>query len=827
MSPYFSDVKLAIRNLSRSPWFTAVGVLMLALGIGGATAMFSIVEGIFMRPLAFAKAERLMVISDDIRSDTGEDNGAPGVTAADVGYYSREAQSFESLGSYAATFFELSGKGNPAQIIAARVSGTLFPTLGVQPLLGRVFTQQETEQQELAVVLSYFTWQARFNGQPDILGKKIILNRRPYVIVGVMPRDFQFPLNPGHGNRTELWVPLILEPNERDMLTAWAIWKYQMVGRLKPGATQAEAMSDVARVAKQMMRDGPPFMAKFSIHPIVRPLHESVVEEARPLVSTLSLAVAAVLMIVCANLSGLLLTRAIRRRKDVALRLALGVRATTLLRQAILEAMTLAVAGGLLGLGLAATTLRVVVSLLPETFPLADTVSLDWRVVLFELGLVVLTGVACGLVPVIVALRTNVNDALKQGGRSGALAGRNSGMSSALVIAEIGFTMVLLTASGLLLRSFEKMRRAELGFQPDHTLVATYALPKEKYGTQAAVDAFNKEILHRLRAVPGITKAGLTSFLPIYSSDQGGFIAEGSPSAANGNLQDFATQSDVSGDYFDAAGIPLILGRLFTEADNAGGQPVVIVNRKLAEKSWPGQNPLGKRLRGGMQGVPSTWRTVIGEVANVKETSPDYPPTAQYYVPSVQVKPIASSNALHDSERYIVLRTTIAPEQLENMLFRTVQSMDSQLPLTQVQTMVEAVSTSEAPRLRGTAVVSLFAALAVLLTVSGIYSVVAFSVALRRREIAIRMALGSQRLGMIRLVISSGVRPAIVGCAIGLLGSALVSRLLESFLFEVRVLDPLVITVASSFVLILALAASLLPAVRAASIDLVQALRGD
>jgi putative ABC transport system permease protein len=827
MSPYFSDLKLAIRNLSRSPWFTAVGVLMLALGIGGATAMFSIVEGIFMRPLAFAKAERLMVVSDDIRSETGEDDGEPGVTAADVGYYSRETQSFESLGSYETAFFELSGDGNPAQINAARVSGTLFPTLGVQPLLGRVFTQQETEQQELAVVMSYFTWQARFNGQPDILGKKIILNRRPYVIVGVMPRDFQFPLNPGHGNRTELWVPLILEPNERDMLTAWAIWKYQMVGRLKPGATQAEAMTDVGSVAKQMMRDGPPFMAKFRIHPIVRPLHESVVEEARPLVWTLSLAVAAVLMIACANLSGLLLTRAIRRRQDVALRLALGARATTLLRQAILEAMTLAVTGGLLGLGLAATTLRVLVSLLPETFPLADTISLDWQVVVFELGLVVLTGVTCGLVPVIVALRTNVNDALKQGGRSGALAGGHSRMSSTLVIAEIGFTMVLLTASGLLLCSFEKMQRAELGFEPDHTLVAAYALPKEEYGTQAAVDAFNKEILHRLRAMPGITKAGLTSFLPIYSSDQGGFIAEGSPSAANGNLHDFATQSDVSGDYFDAAGIPLIRGRLFTEADNAGGQPVVIVNRKLAEESWPGQNPIGKRLRGGMQGVPSTWRTVIGEVANVKETSPVYPATEQYYVPSVQVKPIVSSNALYDSERYIVLRTTIAPEQLENMLFRTVHSMDSQLPLTQVQTMVQAVSTSEAPRRRGTAVVSLFAALAVLLTVSGIYSVVAFSVALRRREIAIRMALGSQRLGMIRLVISSGARLAFIGCVIGLLGSVLVSRLLESFLFEVRVFDPLVITVASSFVLILALAASLLPAVRAASIDLVQALRGD
>jgi putative ABC transport system permease protein len=340
MSPYFSDVKLAIRNLSRSPWFTAVGVLMLALGIGGATAMFSIVEGIFMRPFAFAKAERLMVISDDIRSETGEDDGEPGVTAADVGYYSRETQSFESLGSYEATLFELSGDGNPARINAARVSGTLFPTLGVQPLLGRVFTQQETEQHELAVVLSYFTWQARFNSQPDILGKKIILNRTPYVIVGVMPRDFQFPLNPGHGNRTELWVPLILEPNEREMLTAWAIWKYQMVGRLKPGATQAEAMTDVGSVAKQMMRDEPPFMARFRIHPVVRPLHESVVEEARPLVWTLSLAVAAFLMIACANLSGLLLTRAIRRRQEVALRLALGARATTLFRQAILNTAT-------------------------------------------------------------------------------------------------------------------------------------------------------------------------------------------------------------------------------------------------------------------------------------------------------------------------------------------------------------------------------------------------------------------------------------------------------------------------------------------------------
>ena len=370
-----------------------------------------------------------------------------------------------------------------------------------------------------------------------------------------------------------------------------------MVGRLKPGVTPAQAVSDAGRVAAETVRNYPAFMAGFSMHPVVRPLQEETVEQARPLVRTLFLAVAVVLLIACANLAGLLLVRAIRRRREVAVRLALGASAATLLRQAILESLVLSVTGGVLGLALAAVALRVGVSLLPETLPRINEIGLDWVVVGFALGLAILTGGICGLAPAFAAIRTSVNDTLKEGGRTGTSGGGHARLRSALVVAEIAIALVLLAASGLLLRSFEKMREVNLGFQPDHTLVAAYGLPQKQYATQAAVDEFNHELLRRLQALPGVKSVGLTSFLPASGNNSNSaFVAEGYVAPKAGSI-DLATTIRLQGDYFQAMGIPLLRGRTFTPEDKEGAQLVVIVNHKLAEQSWPGQNPIGKRLR--------------------------------------------------------------------------------------------------------------------------------------------------------------------------------------------------------------------------------------
>ncbi|MGA7524195.1 MAG: ABC transporter permease [Acidobacteriaceae bacterium] len=826
-----NDLKLAVRHLLKSPGFSMTAVLMLALGIGATTAIFSIVEGVLLRPLPFPHSDRLVILSDTISGAEINGQNEAGVTGPDIVAYSRDTHSFSALGGYTFASYELSGLGAPAQVMASRMTPGVFSALEVAPLLGRTFTPEEDQQHQQVAVLSYSTWQSRFHGDPNILGKKILLDRKPYIVTGVMPRSFEFPLIAGQAMRVELWIPLSLRPDE---LTggAQSNWSYQMVGRLKPGVTDAEAQQDANRVAQEIMRGYPAFMASLHISPIVRGLHEDVVAQAKPLVRTLFLAVAVVLLIACANLAGLLLVRAIRRRREVAVRLALGASGTTLLRQALLESLVLSVTGGVLGLILAAIALKVGVSSLPENLPLIANIRLDWRVAIFALGLGIVTGIVSGVAPAFAAMRTGLNDTLKEGGRTGTSGSGHAHLRSGLVITEIAVALILLAASGLLLRSFQKMRDASLGYNPDHSLLASYNLPREEYGTQPAVDRFNRELLRRVQALPGVESVGLSSFLPA-NGNQGNsaFVAEGYVPKQPGAI-DLATPIQVQGDLFRAMGIPLLRGRLFTEADNQPhAQLVVVVNQRLAQQSWPGQNPIGKRMRLGTSAMQTPWGTVVGEVASMKEGSPDAAPRQQYYIPVDAFEGfagvLASPADLNGNGGYIVVRTAMPPQLMENQLRKTVRSLDPQLPLTQVETMDHALSESEAPRRFNTVLISAFAGAALLLAVLGIYSVIAFTVAMRIHEMAIRMALGSQRGGIVGLVLASGFKLAVAGCLIGLGGAIAATHLLRTLLFGVSALDPVVLTLAAFSVLVLAMLASFIPARRAAAIDPMQALRSE
>jgi putative ABC transport system permease protein len=437
----------------------------------------------------------------------------------------------------------------------------------------------------------------------------------------------------------------------------------------------------------------------------------------------------------------------------------------------------------------------------------------------------------CGLVPAFAALRTNVNANLNEGGRSGSDGGGHARLRSTLVVAEIAIALVLLTASGLLLRSFEKMRSVDLGFLPEHATIATFSLPQKQYEKQSQIDSFNRELLLRLNRLPGVTAAGLTNVLPAGgNSNNQTFVVEGytPPKGADMNL---ATASQVIGNIFPAMGTPLLRGRFFTESDRHGSQLVLIVNHKLAQHFWPGEDPIGKRLHIGTPGLQTPWLTVVGEVADVKLTAPDEPSKEQYYSPVDQGEEdagvLASPTDLNGNSGNIVLRSSLPPEQMENAMRSTVRAIDPLLPLTQVQTMERAVSLSEAPRRFNTVLIGGFAFAAVLLAVLGIYSVIAFTVASRVREMAIRMALGSQRSAIVRLVLQSGAKLAIIGCALGLGGAVAASKLLRSLLFGVSPFDPLVLSAAAVGVLLLAVGASALPALRAASIDPIEALRGE
>jgi putative ABC transport system permease protein len=830
MSTFLLDLKFAFRQLRKSPGFAATAILMLAFGIGATTAIFSIVEGVLLRPLPFPDPDRLVVLADRLQGADVGGNGEAGVTVPDIRAYSRDTHSFTALGGYQYAGFELSGNGDPAQVNAARLTAGVFSALATPPLLGRVYTQQEDDDHQQVVVLSYSTWQSRFHGDPKILGTKLLLDRKAYLVIGVMPRNFEFPLTSGHLNRIEVWVPMSFRPDELAPGSS-ANWSYQMVGRLKPGVTTTQAQQDAERVAQDIMRGYPSFMASLHISSVVRPLQEETVEGARPLVRTLFFAVAIVLLIACVNLAGLLLVRAIRKQREVAVRIALGARSSALLRQAILESLILSVLGGLLGIMLAAAALTVGKNLLPESLPRVSEISLNWIVVSFALLLAIVTGFLCGLAPAFAALRTSVNETLKEGGRSGSAGGGHARLRSALVIAEIAIALILLTASGLLLRSFEKMRSVDLGFQPDHIATAAYSLPLKQYATQTSVDTFNKELVLRLRQAPGALSVGLTTFLPASGNNNNqAFVPEGYVPRKGENMS-LATVGSVVGDYFSAMKIPLLRGRFLTEADTANTQLAVIINRKLAEHYWPHQDPIGKRLRIGTPEMQTPWLTIVGEIADVKLASPDAETKEQYYMTVDQTEKAIGSlgqpTDLNGNGGYIVLRSALPPEQMENVLRATARSIDPQLALTQVQTMMQNVSDTEAPRRFNTAIISAFAAAAVLLAVLGIYSVIAFSVASRVQEMAIRMALGSQRSGIMRLILISGAKLAAIGCGIGLIGAAATSGLLRSFLFGVSPFDPVVLTMAAVAVLLLALAASALPATRAASIDPMQSLRGE
>jgi putative ABC transport system permease protein len=828
LGPLLYELRMAARHLLKSPGFTLTAVLMLALGIGATTAIFSIVEGVLLRPLPFPDPDRLVVLTDVLEGPSATGNGEAGVTAPDIRNYIHDTHSFDGLGGYLPTVYELTGIGSPATVNATRISSGVFRALGVQPLLGRWFTPAEDEQKQSLAVLSYATWRQRMNGDPSIVGRQIQLSRRPYTVIGVMPRNFEFPLLPGHLNRTELWVPLRLTQSE---LTTFAgAWEFSMVGRLKPGVTFSEAASDAATVFAETVRQNPTAMGSYKMHPAIRPLRDETVESARPLVRTLFFAVVVVLLIACANLAGLLLVRAIRRQREIAVRLALGARGRTLLREALLESLLLSVSGGVLGLILAAVALPFAVNTLPESLPRIADIRIDWKVAGLALLLAVLTGVLCGLAPAFAAIRTRVNETLKEGGRTGTSGASHGRLRSALVVAEVAVALILLAASGLLLRSFEKMRQVELGFHPDHTVIASYGLPAKQYITQAQIDAFNSELLRRLRALPGVESVGTTSLLPASGVESSTtFIADGYAPSLEGH--DFATPVQVVGDYFQAAGIPLLRGRYLSDADTAEAPLVTVVNHRLAELSWPRQDPIGKRIRLGSQSMPTRWLTVVGEVADVKEGSPDTPATQQFYQPVDQVSPssgpLASPSDVFGYGGYIVLRTALPPEQMQNALVATVRAIDPQLPLAHVQTMSQTLSDSEAPRRFNTIILSAFASAAVILAVLGIYSVLAFSVALRAQEMAIRIALGSSRASILRMILLSGARMAAIGCAIGLAGAFAASRLMQSFLFGVSPFDPLVLAAAVLLLMLLVLAASMLPALRAASANPMQALRSE
>jgi putative ABC transport system permease protein len=820
------DLRFAFRQLLKAPGFTVTVVLALALGIGATTAIFSLVEGILLRPLPFNHPDRLVLLGDHLGSGPNAPANTP-VTAREIGAYSNASSAFSSLGGYLTTSYELSGGAIPEEVDAARLTAGVFPTLGTSPMLGRVFTQQEEDAHQPLAVISYALWMNRYHRDRQILGSSIVLDRKPYAIIGVMPRSFEFPLVNGHLNQAQLWVPMSLTPDELSDEQA-GFWGFHMVARLRDGVTLAQAAQDTDRVSRQIMRGFPASMSAIHIQGNIRPLREYAVGDIRPLLRTLFVAVAIVLLIACVNVAGLLLVRAIRRRREYAIRLALGASSSAMIRECVFEGVLLSLAGGLLGLAFAATAIRTALHLLPESMPRIDSISMDAAVAGFALLLAVLTGGLCSLAPAFAALRTNLTESLKEGVHTGTGASSHTWLRSALVVSEIAIALVLLNVSGAFLRSFQKMRAVDPGFHADHVLVAGYQLPLNQYSTEASTDAFNHTVVDRLSSKPGIIAAGITNVLPASGAFGGAtFTIEDEP-VDRWKLK-FSAFAIVYADYFHAMGIPLIDGRYFTIDDRSSSVPVVIVNQSMARRCWPGQRAIGKRMHVGNPHKGLPWATVVGIVADTKTGARDEPTNDQWYMPAQQPAILFGSayagKLSSPASGYVVLRSALPPGQMTQTLRSSIAEIDPLLALQQVQPMDDVISNVEAPRRFNTDLITAFATGALLLAITGIYAVVAFSVSLRTQEIAIRMALGSPRAGVAQLVLISGAKLALLGCGLGVVGSVAVSHLVRSFLFEVSATDPLIYMAGVVIMMLMALLASALPAARAASADPMKALR--
>ena len=817
-----NDLRYSLRRLAKARWYSLTVILMLAFGVGACTTMFSLIEGILLRPLPFQNPDRLVQLGEHVGNNPGI-----GATARDIGAYAAGADAFASIGGFTGKAFELAGGPVPEMIPAARLTASVFPTLGVQPIVGRVFTQQEDDARAQVAVISYALWTDRFHRDPRVTGASIQLNRKTYTIIGVMPSEFEFPLQAGRLDQAQLWIPMSLTPQELSDEEA-GDWAYQIVARLKPGVNISQAAQDADRVARQIMRNFPANMSNIHIRGDVRLLSEVLTGDVRPLLRVLFAAVLVVLLIACANVTILMLVRAIRSHRDHALRLALGARSATVLREAIVEGSLLSLAGGFLGLAFAAGALRVALRLWPDFMPRVDSISVDAVVALFAFGVAFLTGVACSLAPAFVALRTNPMLALKQSGGTGAAAFGHARIRSALAIAEIAIALLLLTVTGAFLRSYRNMLAVDPGFRPEHVLVAGYQLPATQYPTDAAIDAFNKAAIDRLSTMPGVLSAGIGSTLP--SSGNSGLSAytlDGE--RLEGWKLRFAAFDAIYGDYFESLGIPLLAGRTFTVNDRPDSPLVVIVSQSMAQHSWPGQNPIGKRMHVGnpKKGLP--WATVVGVVGNTRIGARDEKGNDQWYVPAQQP---AILNGLQSAQPrtvpaggFIVLRAALPPQQMIETLHQTIGQIDPLLALDQVQPMNDVLSRTEAPRRFMTELIAGFGFAAMALAFTGIYAVMSFAVSLRRLEIAIRMAVGAQRDSIALLVLRSGARLALVGCGIGIIGSLAASRFVQSFLFGITATNPWVYLVGVVLMMLVAALASVLPAARAAAADPIRALR--
>jgi putative ABC transport system permease protein len=801
MHTVWQDIRYGLRILAKRPGFSIVAVFTLALGIGANSAIFSVVNGVLLRPLPFEDPDRLIKIWE-----TFLPGGQGTASVLNLKDWREQNTVFKGIAAYQFSSFNLRGQESPERLQGATVSPNFFDVVDVRPRLGRAFQTGEDEAGRSRVaLLSHRLWQRAFGGDTGVVGKEIPLNGENYVVIGVMPPEFRFP-----SRLTEIWVPQVIPPDLVDSRDNHWIFT---LARLKPDVGLEQARDQMGSIAKRLERQYPDSQAGRSVFLI--PLQEETVQGIRPALRALMFAVGFVLLISCANIANLLLARATSRRREIAVRTAIGAGRLRLVRQLLTESLLLAAVGGALGLALAKWGVEALLVLASNFLPRANEVGLDWRVAGFTATLSLLTGVFFGLIPALQSSRVDLQSALKEG--VGAAGGAQTNwLRGALVAVEVAATLVLLIGAGLLIKSFIRLYETDLGFKAENVLTMSLALPQAKYPEVQAAAAFHQKLLERVASLPGARSAGVINYLPLQQWGFNGDITIEGQGPYEPGRQPLAEFRAVSPDYFRTLSVPLISGRFFAAQDQSNSEPVVIVNQTLARRFMPGQDPIGKRIRS----VGNNWRTVVGVVGDVRQSGVTQAARAEIFVPFTQAiwTPLTQTMSL-------AVRADAEPEALISAVRNAVREVDPAQPVFNVKTMEAVVADSVADRRLNMLLLGIFAAVALSLAVIGIYSVMSYTVSQSTREIGVRMALGARPLDVLKLVVGQGMGLTLVGVGLGLAGAFGLTRLMATLLYGVAATDLLTFAAVSALLAAVSLLACYVPARRATKVDPIVALR--
>ena len=801
------DIRYALRMLAKSPAFTAIAVVALALGIGANTAIFSVVNAVLLRPLPFKHPEQLMMLWENAAH-----LGFPKDTPSPANFldWQKQAQSFTGMAAMVEKSFNLTGVGEPERLEGRRVSANLFDLLGVPASLGRTFVADDDRPGTHVVLLSHALWQRRFGSDPSVIGRALALNGEPYTVVGVMPPFVQLP---GFSTRNDqLWVPMAFPQEEA---TQRGNHFLEVIARLKPGVTLKQAQVKMETIASRLAQQYPDYNKRRGA--VVVPLHEQVVGDIKPALLILLGAVGFVLLIACANVANLLLARAAARQKEIALRLALGASRSRLTRQFLTESVLLALFGAGLGLLLALAGIRILGIFIPSSISQVQAISIDGTVLIFTALVAVLTGIAFGLAPAIQGSHLNLNDTLKESGRdsSGGVKGHRA--RGLLVIGEVAISFVLLIGAGLLINSFLHLRKLDPGFRPDHLLTMKVDLSEVKYPDREHRSLFFDEVMRRIRALPGVQSAAVANNLPLtYNGDSMSISVEGLPDPPPDQRPDVIYRVIGPG-YFGTMDIPIVRGRDFTDQDKGDSKDMVVISEKTAQHFWPDEDPIGKRLKPGSSTSNRPWQEVIGVVKDVRQNDLIAPTKMQMYFNYRQLKNIPA-NAL-------VVRTSIDPMSLAGSVRNTIWSVDKDQAVADIDTMEHIVAEAVARQRFSMFLLGFFAVIALILASVGIYGVMSYSVAQRTREIGIRMALGARRIDVLQMTVKQGLKLVGAGMLLGVGAAFILTRVMSTLLYGISATDPITFAGISVVLLAVAILASYIPALRATKVDPIVALR--